>query len=103
MIRKDDRTEEQKTTHVYGVVALDRFMSGWGRAQDGTSRCGWACETLEDQQRLYEWVRARDEMHDVKAVDLRTYRPPKRGTAHFHLYVAEATHPAFKGRTVDTQ
>ena len=30
LITKDDRTEEQKQTHIWGVVAQDKFMSGWG-------------------------------------------------------------------------
>lgn len=88
MIINDDRTPEQRQTHILGVVARDKFMSGWGRAQGGASRCAWACEPGADLSRLERWVRSRSEMKYVNVVDLSTYRPP-RGTAHFHIYVAE--------------
>lgn len=95
MIRKDDRSPEQKTTHRYGVVASDRFMSGWGEAKNGASRCAWACHPDANIDRLYNWVKARKEMRYVNIVDLGSYRAP-RGTAHFHIYVANPDHPAFR-------
>lgn len=42
-IKVDDRTPEQRETHRWGVVARDKFMSGWGQAFNGASRCAWAC------------------------------------------------------------
>lgn len=93
MIRADDRTDEQRTTHVYGVVARDKFMSGWGGAKGGTSRCAWACAPDASLDRLEAWVRKRSEMRYVSVVDLRTYRAP-RGTAHFHIYTCEKDHPS---------
>lgn len=88
MIRKDDRTAEQRATHRLGVVARDRFMSGWGQASGGYSRCAWACPPDGDINKLERYVRGRSEMRYVNVVDLTTYRPP-RGTAHFHIYVAD--------------
>jgi hypothetical protein len=88
VIRKDDRTPEQKKTHILGVVAKDKFMSGWGDAKGGASRCAWAMEPGGNINRLENWVRNRSEMLYVNVVDLSTYKPP-RGTAHFHIYVAE--------------
>jgi hypothetical protein len=93
MIKQDDRTPEQKKTHRLGVVARDRFMSGWGEARGGASRCAWACAPGVNPDRVYNWVRNRSEMQYVNVVDLTTYRPP-RGTAHFHIYVADSDHPA---------
>lgn len=93
MIREDDRTEEQKTTHTWGVVARDKFMSGWGEARSGASRCAWACHPDVNITRVENWVKDRKEMCYVNVVDLRTYRPP-RGTAHFHIYVCHPGHPA---------
>jgi hypothetical protein len=94
MIREDDRTDEQKRTHYLGVVARDRFMSGWGRASGGASRCAWAIDPNEvNEDRVYNWVKARKEMRYVSIVDLRTYRAP-RGTSHFHIYVTNPDHPA---------
>lgn len=99
MIREDDRTPEQHITHRWAVVARDRFMSGWGWAAGGASRCAWAVplepnggtRALDD---VLTWVRNRKEMRYVNVVNLDTYRPP-RGTAHFHIYAVDpATHPA---------
>lgn len=89
----DDRTPEQKATHVWGVVARDKFMSGWGQASKGDSRCAWACAPEVDIDRVERWVRNRREMRHVNIVNLSTYRPP-RGTVHFHIYVCEQGHPA---------
>jgi hypothetical protein len=91
MIRVDDRTPEQKLTHRWGVVARDKFMSGWGRASGGASRCAWACDPKADFDKLFKWVQSRKEMIYVNKVDLNTYRPPS-GTAHFHIYVCEPYH-----------
>ena len=95
MIIKDDRTPEQKKTHRLGVVARDKFMSGWGGATGGASRCAWACAPDVNEDRVYNWVRDRKEMRNVSIVDLSTYRPP-RNTAHFHIYVANADHVGAK-------
>jgi hypothetical protein len=96
-IKVDDRTPEQRVTHRWGVVAKDKFMSGWGGARGGASRCAWACGPGVDVGRVERWVRARSEMRYVSVVDLNSYRVPS-GTAHFHIYVADADHPANAGR-----
>lgn len=93
--RVDDRTDEQKKTHRLGIVARDRFMSGWGGAAGGISRCAWACHPNVNTDRVYNWVKNRSEMRYVNLVDLDTYRPP-RGTVHFHIYVANGDHPGAK-------
>lgn len=93
MIKQDDRTAEQKKTHLWGVVARDRFMSGWGGARGGASRCAWACGPDVNPDRVFNWVRSRKEMLYVNMVDLARYQPPP-GTAHFHIYVVNPGHPA---------
>ena len=96
----DDRTPEQRKTHTFAVVAKDRFMSGWGGATGGASRCGWAFDPRKvNSDRVENWVRSRGEMRYVNVVDLRTYRAP-RGTAHFHIYVCDPGHPA-SGLTIE--
>lgn len=99
MIREDDRTPEQKKTHVWAVVARDKFMSGWGPCKNGASRCAWAVpiEMVHDGRldRLESWVNNRSEMVYVNVVKLDTYKPP-RGTAHFHVYVVEENHPGVR-------
>lgn len=92
-VKVDDRTPEQRKTHIWGVVAKDKFMSGWGGASGGASRCAWACPREVDVYQVLKWVQNRSEMRYVSIVDLRTYRAP-RGTAHFHIYVCDPGHPA---------
>lgn len=70
-------------------------MSGWGGARGGASRCAWACGPDVDIDRMFNWVSKRSEMRYVNIVDLSTYRAP-RGTAHFHIYVANADHTGNK-------
>ena len=95
MTYQDDRTEEQKQTHRWLVVAKDKFMSGWGGARGGASWCGWACRTFEQMERLEKWVRDREEMRyvSIRKDDGKRIRTG-RSCAHFHLYVADETHPA---------
>lgn len=99
MITQDDRTEEQKVSHKWAVVARDRFMSGWGMAANGYSRCAWAVPETVNIDRVENWVRSRKEMQYVTVVNLDTYRCPK-GTKHFHIYVVNDNHPAL-GKRVD--
>jgi len=93
MTKQDDRTPQQMTTHVWGIVAKDKCMSGWGGASGGASRCAWACGPGVNTDRVFNWVKSRTEMQYISLVDLSTYRPP-RGTAHFHIYVCNPGHPA---------
>ena len=90
--RKDDRTNEQMITHRYLVTATDKFMSGWGGATGGASKCAWACSTKEHQIKLYDWVKSRSEMKYVNIHFDKWY--PK--AAHVHIYVVEDNHPALK-------
>ena len=92
-VTQDDRTPEQKQTHIWGIVARDRAMSGWGGARGGTSRCAWACHPNVNTDRVFNWVKSRSDMQRVALVDLSTYRPPA-GTSHFHIYVCNPDHVA---------
>jgi len=93
MIIQDDRTPEEKKTHWWGIVSRDKFLSGWGGAIGGVSRCAWACHPAVNTDQVFDWVKSRSDMRYVNLVDLNTYRPP-RGTAHFHIYVCGVDHPA---------
>lgn len=96
---EDDRTDEQKTTHKFGIAATDRFMGGWGGARGGSSVAIWTTPGGPDtfaMQELERWVAARPEMRRVRLVDLRRYRPG-RSVAHVHIYVATpGEHPALR-------
>ncbi len=93
MIKQDDRSPEQKKTHIWGIVAYDKFLSGWGGAEGGASRAAWACHPDVDIDQVEKWVKNRSDTRYVNKVDLRTYRAPK-GTAHFHIYVCNPGHTA---------
>lgn len=90
----DDRTEEQKRTHII-VMATDKFMSGWGKAKNGTSYAGWAC-LPEYASEVERWVRSRPEMKRVRIVR-GDYRPPSK-KGHCHIYVVKDNHPALAAR-----
>ena len=89
-IRIDDRTVEQKITHSWLVTATDRFMSGWGPASGGNSKCAWACRD-KDVDVVFDWVKARDEMRYVNATNNPWY---PRNAKHVHIYVVTDDHPA---------
>lgn len=93
---EDNRSDEQKKTHILAVVATDKGMSGWGGARGGLSKCAWAFDPAEvNSDRVENWVRARSDMSWVALVDLRTYRASRRA-AHFHIYVCGPDHVAAK-------
>lgn len=88
-IRIDDRTPEQKKTHTWLVTATDKFMSGWGKAQGGISKCAWACEG-KNVDKVERWVRARKEMKYVNVTDGKWYPRVK----HVYIYLVTKEHPA---------
>ena len=75
MIYQDDQNNEQLASHTILVTATDKFMSGWGRASEGLSKCAWACRTETEAQRLFDWVRSRPEMKYVNIHRGRQWRP----------------------------
>jgi hypothetical protein len=90
---QDDRTEDQKKTHIVLIGGTDRFMSGWGRAEGGKSYAFWAC-TTSDESRVERWVRNRGDITRVRQVSS-DYTPPS-GPGHCHVYVVTETHPALQ-------
>jgi hypothetical protein len=92
MIFNDDRTPEQKKTHYVLIAATDSFMSGWGKAKNGTSYCAWACKP-QDADKVWRWVNNRREMKRVRRV-AETWKP--RGEGHTQIYVVDDNHPAIK-------
>ncbi len=86
MIIQDDRTEEQKKTLTYGVVGTDKFMSGWGKAENSMSYAVWACKP-DDIDKLERTINGRGDMLRVRIVELKTYKP--RGRGHCRIYVPQ--------------
>ncbi len=90
---QDDRSDDQKSTHNRAVVARDSFMSGWGGAKGGYSFAAWACSPDANFDKLWCWVQNRDDMKNVREIDLDEYEP-ESGAAHFHIYVCTENHPS---------
>ena len=81
----DDRTAEQRLTHTVFVRGVDKFMSGWGAAQGGTSVAAWACRP-EDLPVVEARVRSRGDLSRITVT--RRFRASP-GCAHIHIYVAD--------------
>jgi len=93
MIYKDDRTKKERKVLTTIILATDRIMSGWAFAEGGPSYAGWACRR-EDIDRVFNWVKRRDDMKHVRIV-AGDYRPPA-GPGHCHIYAVRPGHPALK-------
>ena len=93
---RDERTEEQKKTHTILVTAKDKFLSGWGMAQNGSSYCAWAIDPNEaNPDKLLHWV---DQRKDMIYVNLR-YDGGKNwnpNAAHVAIYVVDKNHRSQK-------
>jgi len=91
MIRQDDRTPEQRTTHTWLAIGTDTFMSGWGGAEGGNSFAAWACDSWQDAKTMTEHLERRGDMQRVRIEyddPKRPYRPG-RTCAHLHIYLAD--------------
>ena len=84
MIIQDDRTEHQKETHIWAIVATDKFMSYWG-ACPGKSVAIWAFQSHEEAVKFSEYIQRRRRcMKYVRVVNFKTYRI--RQCYHCHIY-----------------
>lgn len=86
--RIDDRTPEQKKDLRWLVTATDKFLSGWGEAQGGLSKCAWAC-THAQVKEVEAWLRGRRDMGNIRT----TTRPWYPRAKHVHIYVVDSYHP----------
>jgi hypothetical protein len=91
----DKRTEEQKLTHLNAIVVRDTYLSKWGAAKGGASRCAFAYSPDIDKAKLWDWLASRDEMKNLKHVELANYSPPS-ATAAFTIYAVLPSHPSQK-------
>ena len=87
MIIQDDRTPEQKLTHLWGIVATDSFMSYWG-ACPGKSVAIWALQNYSDAVKFLSYIKTRRRcMKYVRLVNLKNYRV--RQCYHCHIYITD--------------
>jgi len=87
----DERSTEQKKTHNILVTATDRFMSGWGLADGGSSKCAWACDSVKKAEKVFNWVKKRSEM---KYVNIQHKKWNPKNAAHVSVYLVGDSHPA---------
>jgi hypothetical protein len=93
MIKIDDRTPEQRKTHIYAIVGNDTFLSYKGESKNGISKVAWATDNYRYVDSIENWVNSRSDVKYVNFVHLDSYRP-SRNVAHFHIYVIDENHPA---------
>ena len=79
-------------THIYLVTATDKFLSGWGGAAGGASKCAWACDSWDKAEKMFEWVSNRSDMKYVNITTGKWYPL----AAHVHIYVADDNHPGLR-------
>jgi len=87
----DRRTDEQKKTHLIGIVVSDKVLSAW--CPYGKS---WACWALPydgslSESKLIAWLESQRYTR-IRKVNLETYRP--RGKGHISIYVMTKDHPS---------
>jgi len=93
---QDDRIEGcARLSHTVLIAALDKFMSGWGKATGGKSYAVWACKP-EHADAVEKWVESRDEMKSVKRVGPEWL--PSGENGHCHIYVVNDGHPSLVQR-----
>lgn len=90
--RIDDRKKEEKKIYSWLITATDKFLSGWGEAEGGLSKCAWACKK-EDVDKVKRWVKSRSDMKYVNVVHGSWY---PRHAKHVHIYKVETNHPSLK-------
>ena len=91
---EDDRSAEERKTHTVLITATDKFLSGWGCAKGGLSKCAWACKP-EHEAKVLAWVKARS---DMKYVNVSYGRWQPKNYRHCHIYTVNENHPSLQGR-----
>lgn len=89
MIFQDDRTAAERATLTVLVGGRDSFMSGWGKADGGSSFAYWACEP-DQVFAVSSWVEARGDITLVPIADL--LEGDRHETEHCHVYAVRANH-----------
>lgn len=94
----DDRKPEDMVSHSRIVMAHDTFLSGWGPAENRKSYAAWACRP-EDEEAVFEWVSAREEMRKVEVYDGGSnFNPKPQSNDMLHIYVVRDGHPAINAQ-----
>ena len=73
---------------MYYVTMTDRFLSGWGMAQDKISKYVIECETYEEAEIVAENAENRTEMKHIK---IAKKKPVYNKNTHHTSYVSKAT------------
>lgn len=89
----DDRTEEQKKTHIFFVICADETLGrcGFENRKDGIRRSSykvWCCETNLAQERKFVEVCKLENMKRVR-MSYGEYNPNPFYCGHCHFYVVD--------------
>jgi hypothetical protein len=87
----DQRTEDQKKTHYWAVIALD-LSKRWS-SRLNPYRCAWASRTLEEARNTFDRLKERGSVAEIIIADLRSYKPRSRDRC-FHVYLCDGRHPS---------
>ena len=96
---KDDRTDEQRKTHIVLHGGVDTFLSSWGPPADAgvDSRAYWACKP-EDCDKVRTWVRDRQEFKKVDEYGgtpfVSLFFSVNVGDDFVHIYSVNPGHPS---------
>jgi len=81
---KDDRSEEQMSTHTVIIAARDvSSLCADATSRYGGSTAAWACKP-EDADSVFDWVNSRS---DVKRVRFTSVENLERLSGMVHIYV----------------
>ena len=68
----------------------------WGPCEGGLSVAVWACKP-DQVDAIAKWVRAREEMKNVRITRDGLYRVSRDNAKHTHIYAVNEYHPALQG------
>lgn len=84
MITNDRRSEADKVRTLGFVIATDKFMSGWGGAEGGSSYFAVPFTSYDDADLIEANMKVRPEMLRVRVVSAK-YQPRTTYAVHFSI------------------
>ena len=74
----------------YYVTMTDRFLSGWGKAENKTNKLVLVCDGYDEAERVYAYARTRPEM---KYVNICTNKPYYNSNRYYVSWVNKEIYP----------
>ena len=64
---EDDRFHEIPDSKLY-VLCNDKFMSGWGKAENMINTCVIPCDTIEEANKVIDYINSRSDQNRIRIV-----------------------------------